>query len=396
MRLTSQHRFTCFVAATLSVLPLTLSPHSGPARAHAQTPVTPTGEAQNIRVEQRENSLVHIIYDLVSSDPRASFNVVLQASQDDGSTFGVRPRSITGDTGVGIRAGIGKRIVWDSAKDVERLQIERFRFRVVATGMPLPAVPAKPATEGAAEKTRAAGVLTIATTPAGAQVSIDGKSRGNTPLTLRDLGPGPHRVTVSKAGYEEKSETVEVVAGKEATLDLPLSSDLGAAPSSTKAALPQPVKGGNGKMIAILGGAGAAAAAGVLAAGGGGDGGGSSGEATSRLNNTPFDVSGTVAAGSPNQQISDHNLGPAPRNGTLNATLGWTPSQSIILRFVILLDGIDSSFAPLSCSFLNAPDCASSRQISVSSPVRQGAQVILRVISFSQVPVNYIISVGFQ
>ncbi len=102
-----------------------------------QTFVTPRGEAQNVRFEQRENGIVHIFYDIISSDPRAVFSVMLEASQDSGTTFGMRPQSVTGDTGDGISPGPGKRIVWDSGKDVERVQIDSFRFRIVTTAGPL-------------------------------------------------------------------------------------------------------------------------------------------------------------------------------------------------------------------------------------------------------------------
>jgi hypothetical protein len=103
----------------------------------AQTSITPRGEAQNVRFELREDGIVHIFYDLISSDPRAVFSVQLEASQDSGTTFGLKPQSTSGDTGDGVRPGTGKRIVWDSGKDVERVQIDLFRFRIVATGAPL-------------------------------------------------------------------------------------------------------------------------------------------------------------------------------------------------------------------------------------------------------------------
>jgi hypothetical protein len=136
----------------------------------AQTFVTPRGEAQKVRVEQREDGIVHIFYDLISSDPRAVFAVRLEASQDAGATFGIQPESITGDTGDGIRPGAGKRIVWDSGKDVERVQIDRFRFRIIATGAPLavepprasepvpPANPAQPPTVAAPPIKKGSGV----------------------------------------------------------------------------------------------------------------------------------------------------------------------------------------------------------------------------------------------
>jgi hypothetical protein len=111
----------------------------------AQTFVTPKGEAQNVRFELRDEGIVHIYYDLVSSEPRAVYSVMLEASQDAGTTFGMRPQSVTGDVGDKVAPGPGKRIVWDSGKDVERVQIDRFRFRIVATGGPLQSPPVQTA-----------------------------------------------------------------------------------------------------------------------------------------------------------------------------------------------------------------------------------------------------------
>lgn len=108
----------------------------------AQTFVSPKGEAQNVRVEQRENGIVHIIYDLSASDPRAIFSVRFEASQDNGTTFDMQPKSVTGDAGEGVTPGVGKRIIWDSGKDVERVQIAQLRFRISATGGPLQPMPA--------------------------------------------------------------------------------------------------------------------------------------------------------------------------------------------------------------------------------------------------------------
>jgi len=47
----------------------------------------------------------------------------------------------------------------------------------------------------------------------GAQVFLDRKFVGRTPLTLRDVAPGPHRLNLSAEGYEGRAEGVEVSAG---------------------------------------------------------------------------------------------------------------------------------------------------------------------------------------
>lgn len=105
--------------------------------AAAQVFTTPKGGAENVTFEQVGGGTVHIIYDLVSSDPRAVFQVTLEASQDRGATFTVRPMSVSGDVGAGVKPGTGKRIVWESGRDVERLEIDQFRFRISAQAGPL-------------------------------------------------------------------------------------------------------------------------------------------------------------------------------------------------------------------------------------------------------------------
>jgi hypothetical protein len=54
------------------------------------------------------------------------------------------------------------------------------------------------------------GVVRITSTPSGAAVSIDGSSRGATPLTLDDLEPGRYGYRVSRSGYRSYSGTFTV------------------------------------------------------------------------------------------------------------------------------------------------------------------------------------------
>ncbi len=48
--------------------------------------------------------------------------------------------------------------------------------------------------------------LRIATVPAGAAVRVDGQARGNSPLDLEDVAPGPHTLTVDAAGATVRRE----------------------------------------------------------------------------------------------------------------------------------------------------------------------------------------------
>lgn len=52
--------------------------------------------------------------------------------------------------------------------------------------------------------------LRIKTDTAGVEVWLDGESVGRTPLTLRNLAAGKHRITLLKDGYEDQLQEVEV------------------------------------------------------------------------------------------------------------------------------------------------------------------------------------------
>jgi len=68
------------------------------------------------------------------------------------------------------------------------------------------------------------GQLAIDSTPAGAQVQIDGKSDPSwvTPFALTNLDPGSHSITVSKSGYSSDTRTVQVTSGNRATASIRL------------------------------------------------------------------------------------------------------------------------------------------------------------------------------
>jgi tetratricopeptide (TPR) repeat protein len=55
------------------------------------------------------------------------------------------------------------------------------------------------------------GGLVVKTTPPGAGVTIDGKTRGISPLTVGDLRSGGHQLKVTKEGYKELVQQVEVM-----------------------------------------------------------------------------------------------------------------------------------------------------------------------------------------
>lgn len=66
------------------------------------------------------------------------------------------------------------------------------------------------------------GTLSITSTPSGAAVKVDGRYKGETPLILERQKPGTYSVTFSAEGYESKTQSVTVTAGKTATCSVTL------------------------------------------------------------------------------------------------------------------------------------------------------------------------------
>jgi hypothetical protein len=54
------------------------------------------------------------------------------------------------------------------------------------------------------------GRLRIQSDPSGATVYLDNENKGKTPLTLRDISLGVHVVRLTKPGYEEKEQIVDI------------------------------------------------------------------------------------------------------------------------------------------------------------------------------------------
>lgn len=60
------------------------------------------------------------------------------------------------------------------------------------------------------------GRLLVRSTPAGARVFVDGRSVGATPVTLRDLDPGPHTVRIARDGYQDAERRVTITSTRPA------------------------------------------------------------------------------------------------------------------------------------------------------------------------------------
>jgi len=69
-----------------------------------------------------------------------------------------------------------------------------------------------------------AGQLEVDSTPAGAQIQVDGQSMGITPFNLAQLNPGQHTVAISKPGFAPETRTVNVASGSHSMISVQLSS----------------------------------------------------------------------------------------------------------------------------------------------------------------------------
>jgi hypothetical protein len=69
--------------------------------------------------------------------------------------------------------------------------------------------------------------LSVTTKPSGASVYLDGTLVGVTPLTLKDVAAGTHRVKVSRKGYLDRESEIEVRAGGGGDVRLDLVKDPG-------------------------------------------------------------------------------------------------------------------------------------------------------------------------
>ena len=93
---------------------------------------------------------------------------------------------------------------------------------------PVERVPSTAGTTGQSTRPSVAkSRLVIRSEPAGARVSIDGRHRGVTPLTLTNIQPGTYQVSLEREGAEVR-QTVRVDSGASVSLVAPLHASAGA------------------------------------------------------------------------------------------------------------------------------------------------------------------------
>ena len=117
-----------FITLIVAALTHDAAIHASAARTGQNGPSL----APIVRTERADAGVIRVVYDLAGA-PGATFSVALEASNDGGQTFAIRPRALTGDVGANVSPGTGKAIVWDSTKDIEDLQIDRYVFRVLVS-----------------------------------------------------------------------------------------------------------------------------------------------------------------------------------------------------------------------------------------------------------------------
>jgi PKD repeat protein len=121
------------------------------------------------------------------------------------------------------------------------------------------------AASGEASPPKVSGVVSIASSPPGASVYLDGQFAGQTPLSLSRISAGDHRVRLEKDGYLENGRIVSVAAERSYSLQVTLTRGSGAAETATQV---NPVSGGGGGskkwLWAAVGGGAAAAVVAVV------------------------------------------------------------------------------------------------------------------------------------
>jgi hypothetical protein len=131
----------------------------------------------------------------------------------------------------GVRAEVMLVVVAGRTQEGARLRVVDVRAGRVVSEQTVPAAGAsvdgnaiRAALTRMLEPERWRGSLLVTTNPAGAEIAVDGVSRGHTPMgaPLDDLAPGRHEVVARFPGHVDASRFVEVVFGDSTVLDLRL------------------------------------------------------------------------------------------------------------------------------------------------------------------------------
>ena len=83
------------------------------------------------------------------------------------------------------------------------------------------------------------GSLAVSSSPSGAEIYLDGISRGTTPATISDIPIGPHTLELHLQGYGNWLISVEIVGGTDVAIDAILTPDV--VPTATPTIVPTTV-----------------------------------------------------------------------------------------------------------------------------------------------------------
>ncbi|HMD99825.1 MAG TPA: PEGA domain-containing protein [Terriglobia bacterium] len=113
------------------------------------------------------------------------------------------------------------------------MPIDPSKFTAVTSASPAAGSPAAPpagqppdasAASGAQPPPAASDQLAsvgVASQPAGADITVDGKYVGSTPSTVK-LTPGDHLIKIEKSGFKARERTITVSSGSEVTVSTTL------------------------------------------------------------------------------------------------------------------------------------------------------------------------------
>jgi hypothetical protein len=93
---------------------------------------------------------------------------------------------------------------------------------------------------GALVEVEAKPTLTITTNPPGAFVTVDGQAAGRAPVTLRELHPGPHSISLALIGRNTVTRSVDLRAGSAQEIAVKLEPQTAAPQPPTEPARPLP------------------------------------------------------------------------------------------------------------------------------------------------------------
>jgi formylglycine-generating enzyme required for sulfatase activity len=89
-------------------------------------------EIRNLKVQQRPGTyLVDVTFDLVDPDSYNGVFLSMEASVDNGATFNLPAKTVTGDLGL-VKPGTGKKVVWEAFTDWPDKYTPNAKVRIVA------------------------------------------------------------------------------------------------------------------------------------------------------------------------------------------------------------------------------------------------------------------------